>query len=304
MCCFAQPVEKVNRTRIFCRLSGHGTQYVTYQMDYKSEVPNAMILPLPTKRGVQEDAVRFIDLSGYDNFFKDLNKGFPPVARTAAAFAVASPASRGASLLAVQQVGDFVASYVPSIQDFERLDPRFVIPVEVWSKIPEYGDYGFAVFQLKSLEGKPHPMAFEFPTRFDDKIFFPTVHIHDGEVHEVEEYDHTLYLQDAALDERTGGYTGNSDPATTLVRSKDQARSFTALRKSQGIVRGDLLVHRRTLEGRLANTDFVVTPAAGDPHANSYKLYGMRSVAALATLIPVGWIIHRRNRVRSTTLEC
>ena len=31
--------------------------------------------------------------------------------------------------------------------------------------------------------GRVHPMAFEFPTRSPDEIFFPTAHIHDGACH-------------------------------------------------------------------------------------------------------------------------
>lgn len=298
MCCFSRPVQRVSGTRIFCRLSGQDTQFVSYQMEYKSEVPNAMILPVPTQRGAQEDAVRFIDLSGYDQFFDDLAKGFPAVRQPPMAVEGAVPASRSAKLLVVQEVGDFVASFVPSMDDFDRLDPQFVIPADVWSQIPEYADYGFVVFQLKNLEGKPHPMAFEFPTRLKDKIFFPTVHIHDGEVHEFEEFDHTLYLQDAAFDERVGGYTRQSDPATSLVRSKHKAGGFVAIDKAKGIVDGERLVHRRTLEGRLANTD-VIVKAAQVPSAVSANFpssWMWAPVAAAA--VSIGWIIDRRNRLR------
>jgi hypothetical protein len=32
-------------------------------------------------------------------------------------------------------VGDFVASFVPKVDDFDRLDPHSSIPKEVWNKI-------------------------------------------------------------------------------------------------------------------------------------------------------------------------
>ena len=57
--------------------------------------------------------------------------------------------------LKVHSVGKFVASFVPSQSDFDRLDPQFVIPKESWAKLPEYQDFGFAVFQLKELSGYP-----------------------------------------------------------------------------------------------------------------------------------------------------
>lgn len=39
MCCFAQPVDLVKDTQIFARLTGTGTQYVAYQMNYESDLP-------------------------------------------------------------------------------------------------------------------------------------------------------------------------------------------------------------------------------------------------------------------------
>ena len=67
---------------------------------------------------------------------------------------------------------------------------RFSIKKEIWSKIPAYADYGFAVFQLKALSGTLHPIAFEFDTRLRDTLFFPTIHIHDGTVHAEDAFDH------------------------------------------------------------------------------------------------------------------
>jgi hypothetical protein len=40
-----------------------------------------------------------------------------------------------------------------------------------------------------------HPMAFEFPRRDPTRLFFPTVHVHDGEVHKTATFDHQLYCQ-------------------------------------------------------------------------------------------------------------
>jgi hypothetical protein len=45
-------------------------------------------------------------------------------------------------------------------------------------------------------------MALSFPVREGGKLFFPTVHIHDGKVHPTERFDHTLYAQ---WDGPTGG---------------------------------------------------------------------------------------------------
>jgi hypothetical protein len=112
--------------------------------------------------------------------------------------------------LVVHEVGHFDASFVPSLKDFDRLDPRFRIPHTVWDELPAYQHYGFAVFKLKAStrgvsgdsslapEGptrKVHPMAFEFPRRQPGLLYFPTVHVHDRTVHPGADFDHVLYCQ-------------------------------------------------------------------------------------------------------------
>ena len=116
---------------------------------------------------------------------------------------------------------------MPTLADFDRLDPKFTLPQEVWAKIPEYENFGFAVFQLAAGQLRPHPMAFEFQTD-KDELFFPTIHIHDGEVHQSEHFDHVLYMQHAGLDSKVGAYRNSDveDRATGLVRSAQQASSF------------------------------------------------------------------------------
>ncbi len=307
MCCFSQPVDSVSNTRLFARLAKNGIQHLVYQMQFESKLLNAMILPLPVALPAREDSVRFVSLENYGHFFEDLSRGFP-------ALQVKFPPTTGREMpdvksadspLVVHQVGDYVASFVPSVANFSRLDPQFVIPKESWDKLPEYADYGFAVFQLKELAGEPHPMALEFDTRWPEQIFFPTVHIHDGEVHEIEDFDHMLYLQDAAFDEHVGTYRGPEQlQATTgYVRSKDVAHNFCRVPQTHGIVDPNLLVHRLPVRGRQANRDIVKNvslAAIGQWPARESELFGNwpRISGALSVAgLGLGWLIHRRMRL-------
>ncbi len=77
MCCFSQPVISVSATNIFARGGKDGRQFLAYSMTVNAEKELAMVLPLPVKVGVDEEAVSFIDLSGYPDFFDDLRRGFP-----------------------------------------------------------------------------------------------------------------------------------------------------------------------------------------------------------------------------------
>src|SRR5262245_21623687 len=180
MCCFSGRVEHVADTSIFARSVDNGRQILVYSMTISTRSDVAMILPLPVPPGSPEDAVRFISLKEYPDFFKDMKKGFPePVSRgfmTLSAPERSAPAQK----LEVVQVGEFEASFVPTVKDFSRLDERFRLPDQTWEKLPAYKDYGFAVFKLKPTAREVHPMAFEFPRANPKQLFFPTVHIHDG----------------------------------------------------------------------------------------------------------------------------
>ena len=248
MCCFSQTVRFVAGTRIFARMSEPSRQALAYQMRFGADKDLAMILPIPVARGAAEDAVHFLNLKEYPSFFDDIGS----------AFATPAPASDSNGLrsfkapLKVEQVGSFEASFVPSAADFDRLDPRFSIPKATWDKIPAYADYGFVVFKLRQGEHEVHPMAFTFPTRFADRLFFPTVHIHDSEVHEKEEFDHELYCQV----NRPGLFT-----MMKWDESPGTASSFTRPEASKGLIIGDKHIHRRALSGMLANEDILLETA-------------------------------------------
>ena len=250
MCCFSRRVNSVTETKIFTRFITKERQAIAYQMRLDAPEEVAMILPLPVIRPAGESAVEFINLEKYDRFFSDLKKGFPEphpkASRTAAASLETEP-----QMLKVVNVGAFVASFVPSTKDFSRLDPQFRLPEGTWDKIPQYADYGFAVFQLKKGKQKVHPMAFTFPSRLAEKaqLYFPTMHIHDGKVHDKEKFDHILYSQTwpkAGLSSRQG-----------WEESPGLAANFTKVEKSKGLIWKNGHVYRKKMKGTLKNEDVI-----------------------------------------------
>lgn len=251
MCCFSQPVVSVSATNIFARPANEGRQFLVYNMTLKAEKELAMVLPLPVKVGSDENAVAFEDLSGYPDFFGDLLKGFPAPTRQGSRFGCSASGSVATSAtLKVFAVGNFEASFVPTLKDFSRLDERFRISDEAWQKLPIYHDYGFAVFKLKPGETKIHPMAFSFPRRNTKSLFFPTVHIHDGEVHAKAEFDHTLYCQPSEL-ERPTILEWRESPA--------DARRFMNVDKAKGLILADQHCYQKKLRGLLPNRDTLVS---------------------------------------------
>lgn len=247
MCCFSRPVESVSNTEIYARKSSGAGQYLVYDMKYRAKEDLAMILPLPVPQPSKVDAIRFINLKEYSNFFAQLGRGFPKQYR-AGGFGSLDAGSAVPPPLAVVEVGSFQASYVPSVKDFARLDARFQLPKETWESLPKYRDYGFAVFKLKKEADRVHPMAFEFPRRNAQRLFFPTVHIHDGKVHDDAYFDHTLYCQ-------------VDDSDSELAEWEESARhagAFTTFPAQQHMVSLGQHVYRRQMVGKLKNTDVEV----------------------------------------------
>lgn len=242
MCIFSKSIEHVGATRIFGRGVGD-RQRLAYAMDFAAKEELAMILPIPVPPGSAEAAVRFLDLSGYETLFDDLRAAFPVPQARSASFGLDLDASL--STLEVHRVGAFDASFVPTASDFARLDPRFRLPGSLLPAMPAYGDWGFAVFSLRGdgTDEHVHPMAFEFPRRDPARLFFPTVHVHDGAVHAEAVFDHELYAQG----ELAGLARWERSPAPAS-RSVDASRT-------RGLVDGDALLHRLTLRGMLDNAD-------------------------------------------------
>lgn len=298
MCIFSRPVISVANTQIFARRTGRGTQFLAYQMNYESRDENAMILPVPVRAPVGESSLRFIDLEGYPELFRDLDLGFP----------FRQPVSIGCSMaseyksevaLEVFKVGNYIASFVPTVADFDRLSEQFRLPAATWNSLPRYKDFGFAVFQLATGNLKPHPMAFEFESA-GASIFFPTLHIHDGAIHDEEDFDHVLYMQHAGLDSRVFGYRNSEvcDATTGLIRSENEAKHFCKLDRAKGMIDGNLLVHRQILRGQKPNQDTEVK-VLGDPERRSVNFRPLVSYAPWM-LVPeaVGWFFWRRGQVK------
>lgn len=246
MCCFSQPVEKVSDTQIFARSSKGPRQFLVYSMEMRASQDLAMILPLPTPENSPENALKFLDLTKVSDFFKKTATLFPQPQPRGLAGARTLSAPVDSKKLVVKQVGSFEASFVPTVRDFSRLDERFRLPVDTWSALGPYAKYGFAVFKLRKGASKVHPMAFEFPRKDRRKLFFPTVHIHDGKVHKSANFDHTLYCQLA------------EDEFRPLARWRESVRPLgfaLDAKKCHGIIDADAHAYQFKIRGRKKNVD-------------------------------------------------
>lgn len=259
MCCFSRHVDKVSSTRIFARALDEGRQLLVYEMTVEVADDVAMILPVPVPARSPADAVRFVNMSACPAFFDHLSAIFADERAAAQDLSHAWPVPQAATLV-VHDVGEFEASFVPALHDFDRLDARFRLPGEVWDALPSYGDWGFCVFKLKKTEKgasglfrrftgakarprKVHPMAFEFPRRDPSSLFFPTVHVHDGHVHPTAEFDHELFCQ--------------TPPAWQPLMdwSRSRAKAGHLAEPAHPWVDREAWMYKRSLAGELPNRD-------------------------------------------------
>lgn len=84
------------------------------------------------------------------------------------------------------------------------------------------------------------------------KLFFPTVHIHDGEVHAKEHFDHELYCQVS----RPGLFE-----MMKWEESPGLAKGTSKVEKSEGLLFGDSHIYRRRMIGDFANKDVILGAA-------------------------------------------
>jgi len=77
-------------------------------------------------------------------------------------------------------------THAPALEGF-RLSPQ---QERLWRLAGAEGFHAWCVVDVEGPLG-----AFTFPHAKGAKLFFPTVHVHDGEVHKTAEFDHELYLQ-------------------------------------------------------------------------------------------------------------
>jgi hypothetical protein len=239
MSVFSGDVSRVAKTRIFARPTDHATQVLVYQMEYAAENEVALILPLPTPPGSLADAVRFLDLADYPEFFQNLRDGFA-IARSAP-----THDAKTANPAPLQQVESLDTFFLPSRADMTQLNSPIRIDVAVWDRLPEYHDYGFAVFQLPPGDQTLPPLALEFPMRNPNLLYFPTLELHHGTLNQDAYFDYDLFCQAHA------GW----------MRSYDIAFAFMDIDRSKGVLTAHQRVERFTVLGMHPNSDIVINLA-------------------------------------------
>lgn len=247
MCVFSRAVRHVGKTKIFVGHRAGGEQALVYAMEVEVDEPTAMVLPLPTPAGCGEDAVRFVSLEAYPTLFADLEAAFPALGVELMPQALGRRNTMSvAPTLKVHKVGAFVASFAPTADELDRLDPQFRLSAAARAAVTADRDgWSYAVVQLAERGRRSvHPIALVFPRRDPSLLYVPTVHVHGDRVETTAGFDHTIYYQPDAVVAATTPSTPAKGPISASV----------ALDRTEGLV-ADAPTFAMALRGRLANDD-------------------------------------------------
>jgi len=248
MCIFTGSVKNVSTTKIFVADVDDGQHGCVYSMKAGIKTPVAMVLPVPVKDQKQE-AITFINLEKYPKFFKDLEDCWEQYLGDMMVGCAGGTRSRS---LKVHDVGQYIASFVPSVAYFAKLHAKFRLSTKLISKFTGYQKFGYAVFQLKDSanESDFHPMAFRYTPAQQKQLFFPTVHVHDGETyHKEEHFDHVLYAQPETYADRNYWEKNYFVPEQSVK-----------IELTHGLVHPTRPMFKTSLFGEKKNNDYILTP--------------------------------------------
>lgn len=209
MCIITKIVEEVNSTQIFtCFSEDQSKQFLVYSNQVNTnEENNLMILPVPNP-----ESVEFINLQKYTKFFDDCQKNFKYVRHRATDSLLYASRSLSASIedrppLVIHKVGSYVASIVPSVADFDRLDPLvFDLDFNLQDilKSTYTSEFGFIACKLRKGAHTYHPFAYIHKSHSGGLLFIPTLHYHAHQYgmnkHIDADWDHIIYSIGTDLD--------------------------------------------------------------------------------------------------------
>jgi hypothetical protein len=206
MCIITATVEKVSGTNIFVCALDDGRQIIIYSNSVETPViNNTMVLPVPNP-----DSVKFVNLKHYEHFFKDCADSFSTPRNDhygmRSALCSISPKE---STLPVFDVGSYNVSIVPTINEFNRLNPDyFTIDPTIPHVIERNYDssFGYLVCKLRRGQHSYHPLAYTHQVHKDRLLFVPTLHIHpDGtysrDVEPYGDWDHSIYTVETDMED-------------------------------------------------------------------------------------------------------
>jgi len=250
---FSLPVRVASTFNFFARANGDH-QFLACNFRYQAESPFTLILPLPTPPDASANAVRFINLSGYDEFFGDLRRGFPNLTR--------DTGKQSFTDRLLEKVRDWLDldttqiefAFFPNRTVLAQMHADWPVSDAVWTALEPYAECGLVALKLEAGANRLPPMAFEFPRRDSTELTFPTAHNLPAAA--AASLRHALYAQTAqrSLQWRISINAEDERPL--------RARDFVKADRTLGLIDPDQPIVSRRLTGAIDNADVRLLEAA------------------------------------------
>jgi hypothetical protein len=243
---FSAPVRVASTFNFFARANADH-QFLACNFRYEADTPFALILPLPTPPDTPASAVRFINLSGYDEFFSDMRRGFPDLTR--------DTGKQSFTDRLLEKVRDWLDldttqiefAFFPNRTVLAEMRDSWPVSEAVWTALEPYAACGLVGLKLEAGANRLPPVAFEFPRRDPDEVTFPTAHNLPPSA--VATLRHGLYAQTSkrSLQWRISISAEDDRPL--------RAREFVKTDRTLGLIDPDQPIVSRRLVGAADNVD-------------------------------------------------
>lgn len=243
---FSTPVRVASTFNLFARASAD-LQLLACNFRYEADTPFALFLPLPTPPETPASAVRFINLSGYDEFFSDMRRGFPDLTR--------DTGKQSFTDRLLEKVRDWLDldttqiefAFFPNRTVLADMREHWPVSDAVWMALDPYAECGLVGLKLEAGANRLPPVAFEFPRRNPDELTFPTAH--NLPQASAAMLRHALYAQTSkrSLQWRISISAEDERPL--------RAREFVKTDRTLGLIDPDQPIVSRRLVGTANNVD-------------------------------------------------
>jgi hypothetical protein len=251
---FSTPVRIASTFNFFARASRANPdhQFLACSFRYEAATPFTLIMPAPTPPDAPANAVRFINLSGYDEFFSDLRRGFPELTHDTGKQSFTDRLREKVRDWLDLDTTQIEFAFFPNRTVLADMRDRWPLSDAAWAALEPYAACGLVGVKLEAGANRLPPIAFEFPRRTPTELSFPTAH----NLTDPAAVRQALYAQTLKRSAEWRMSASADDDRHTL-----RARDFVKIDRTLGLIDPDQPIVSRRLNGPADNVDVRVPQA-------------------------------------------
>ncbi len=243
---FSTPVRVASTINFFARASADH-QFLACNFRYEAATPVTLILPLPTPPDAPANSVRFINLSGYDDFFRDMRRGFPDLTSETSKQSFTDRLREKVRDWLDLDTTQIEFAFFPNRSVLAEMREHWPVSDAVWTALEPYATCGLVGLKLEAGANRLPPIAFEFPRRNRTELTFPTAH-------------NLPHASATTIRQALYAQTSNRSPEWRLSTGADddrplRARDFVKVERTLGLIKPNQPIVSQRLSGASDNID-------------------------------------------------